>query len=142
MDNARIAVIAAAASVIAWLAKTIAIGVVGGLDQSPLETPLFLAGLLTSMVAVIAISLARTHDRTLFVRVGAALAALATVFAFVAVLNLAISWIQPPDATWVWSEINLWVTALLVLGMAVLTRRRDAAAATGGSRSSAAISHV
>ena len=127
MNTSRIAVIAASTSIVAWLAKTSAIAMAGGLDRSPLEGPLFVAGLLSSLAAVIAISLTLTHARSVLGRIGAVLAALAGVFVLVAGLNMAIARIQPTDPSWVWAEINLWITAAFVLGTALVARRSAAA---------------
>ena len=45
MTASRFAVLAAVASAVAWGLKAVAIGIAGGLDESPLESPLFVLGL-------------------------------------------------------------------------------------------------
>lgn len=129
MNTSRIAVITAATGLVAWLGKATAIGLAGGQDHTPLVDALFLAGLLANVVAVVAISLTLAHDRSRLVRIGAVLAGTAVMLAFVTVLNLAILRIQPADASWVWAELNLWITAALTLGLAVRLHRGSRAQA-------------
>ena len=50
MTAGRLALVGAASAVVFWALKAIAIGVAGGLDKSPLESPLFLAGLVSALV--------------------------------------------------------------------------------------------
>ena len=45
VNSLRIAQLAATAAAVFWTAKATAIGIAGGLDKSPLESPLFIAGL-------------------------------------------------------------------------------------------------
>ncbi len=53
MNLTRSAYVAALATVALWTAKAIAIAVAGGLGKSPLESPLFLLGLLACVVATV-----------------------------------------------------------------------------------------
>lgn len=128
MTSRRIALWAAAAAAAAWTAKSLAIGLAGGLGKSPLESPLFFAGLVSFVVAVVALGIALAPG------VGTRLRVLAGVGAFVAGLLLTIS----VDATvgafhangverhWVWTEFNLWVSALVALTTAVALHRTGA----------------
>ena len=54
MSASRLAVLAAIASVVAWRLKAVAIAIAGGLDKSPLESPLFVLGLVAIVVAHLA----------------------------------------------------------------------------------------
>lgn len=108
----------------AWIAKAVAIGAAGGLGRSPLEDPLFFLGFGAQLVASIALALALTAARPLVVRIGAIVGGAVVVFGFVTAVNSVIQRVQPIDASWVWGEINLWVVAVLMLGLALLTRRR------------------
>ena len=123
MFTSRIALIAAITSLVAWAAKAVAIGLAGGLDRSPLESPLFVLGLLAQVVAVFALALAFTSNRPPAARVTAVLAAPVAVVACVSVIGLIVERVQPADPSWVWAEVNLWVVAPLVLGLAMLARR-------------------
>lgn len=128
MTSRRIALWAAVAAAAAWTAKSLAIGLAGGLGKSPLESPLFFAGLVSFVVAVVALGIALAPG------VGTRLRVLAGVGAFVAGLLLTIS----VDATvgafhangverhWVWTEFNLWVSALVALTTAVALHRTGA----------------
>ena len=124
MTTSRIALIAAATSLMAWIAKAVAIGAAGGPGHSPLEDPLFFLGFGSQLVASIALALALTVARPLVVRIGAIVGGAVVVFGFVTAVNSVIQRVQPIDASWVWGEINLWVVAVLMLGLALLTRRR------------------
>lgn len=53
MNSRSIALWAALAAATSWAAKSVPIGVAGGLDKSPLEAPLFFAGLISLAVAVV-----------------------------------------------------------------------------------------
>lgn len=128
MTSRRIALWAAVAAAAAWTAKSVAIGLAGGLGKSPLEAPLFFAGLVSFVVAVVALGIALAPGVRTRLRV------LAGVGAFVAGLLLTIS----VDATvgafhangverhWVWTEFNLWVSALVALTTAVALHRTGA----------------
>ena len=69
MTASRLAVLAAAASVVAWGLKAVAIGVAGGLDQSPLEGPLYLLGLVSIVVAFAALGVAVAGNRAVIVTI-------------------------------------------------------------------------
>lgn len=129
MTTSRIALIAAATSLLAWLAKATATGAAGGPGRTPWEDTFFFVGLAAQLVAFVAVALALTGSRPLGVRLGALLGGAVLVFGFVTVFQLVIERVQPADASWVWGEINLWVVAALVLGVAVLAHRRAATAA-------------
>ena len=124
MTTSRIALIAAATSLVAWVAKAMAIGAAGGPGQTPWEDTLFLMGFVTQLVAFVAVALALTGSRPVAVRLGALIGGAALVFGIVTVVQLVIERVQPADASWVWGEVNLWVVAALMLSLAVLAHRR------------------
>ena len=64
MTSRRIALWASIAAATFWTAKSIAIGLAGGLDKSPLEAPLFFLGLISFVVAVVALGVALTAGPT------------------------------------------------------------------------------
>lgn len=123
MNTSRIALTAAVTSLVAWIAKAVAIGVAGGHDLSSLESPLFLVGLAAQVVAVVALVLAFTRGLHAVVRVAAVVAALVAVMAAVTLIDEVIQRVQPADPSWIWVEINLWVMASLVLGLAIVATR-------------------
>lgn len=117
MPALRIARLAAVAALVAWLLKAVAIGVAGGLDQSPLEGPLFLVGLLLFVTAVVAFAVAVTAGRPIAVRVGSV--AVAVVASLVLTASLvAVGGLLPESAGWVRSELNLWVVSTLIVVLA------------------------
>lgn len=125
MTAARLAQIGSVGAVLAWAAKAVAIGIAGGLDQSPAESPLFLLGLVLALVGAAALGAAVTAGRSTLVRAVAAVAVVVPLL-LVTVLAGAISGALQPDTDphWVWGEINLWVSALVLLAaVAVLTGR-------------------
>ncbi len=129
MNSSRIALYAAVAATVAWTAKAIAIGTAGGLDKSPLEGPLFFAGLLCFVVAVLALGVALTSGRPTWLRVVASLVGFAIAFQLSMLLDGFVdSTIGGTEATrhWAWAEVSLWVSALVVLGVAVAHDRRSA----------------
>jgi hypothetical protein len=115
MNSSSIALWAAAAATTSWTVKAVAIGTAGGLGLSPIEGPLFLAGLACFVVATLALGVAGARDRS---------AGLRTAAAGVAVRPL------EPARHWVWSEVNLWVLAVTALGLAAAMHRRAARRAT------------
>lgn len=100
-----------------------AIGVTG-LDGGLAEA-LFLVGLAAQLVAVVALGLAFTTGRRLGVRIAAAVAAPVVVAVLTLLVNLVIERAQPSNPSWVGGEINLWVIAVVVLGLAIAAGRRS-----------------
>ena len=127
MNSSRIALLAAVAAVVSWTLKAVAIGTAGGLDKSPLEGPLFFAGLLSFVVAVVAVGVALTRGRPLWVRAvtGVVVAPVVGIGATL-VVDALVGALRPTDPLrhWVWAEINLWVVAAAVLALALTVRRR------------------
>jgi hypothetical protein len=119
MNASRLAVLAAITAAVAWGLKAVVIGVAGGLDQSPLETPLFLLGLLASVVSFASLGVAVATGRPVALKVvggvigilvGGMLSALASAVAAAAI---------PDSAGWVQEEAGLWLSALLAVAVAI-----------------------
>lgn len=136
MSASRLALGAAVCAVVAWAAKATAIGLAGGLDRSSAESPLFVVGLVAALVGAGAFGAALTMGRPVAIRVLGAVAVVAALLLVVAVVSAVVSLAQPEDPSWVWAEVNLWVSALLLLGAVLLWRSRGAAGA--GRRTGAA----
>lgn len=125
MNSSRIALLAALAAVVCWTLKAVAIGVAGGLDKSPFEGPLFLAGLVCFVGAAAALGVALTRGRPGWLRaVTGVVVAPVVGIGFTLVIDALVGAMQPasPLRHWVWSEVNLWVIAIAVLGLAMGTR--------------------
>ena len=128
MNSSRIALFAAVAAAVCWTLKAVAIGTAGGLDKSPLEGPLFFAGLSSFVVAVLGLGVAFTRGRPAWLRATAGVVAVGFGIAVVSVVGALINAMQAPSPLrhWVWTEVNLWVMAIAVLGLALAARRRPA----------------
>lgn len=123
MKISRITVIASITAVSAWAAKALAIGLAGGLGESPLETPLFALGALALLVAVTSLGWTLASGRPVAVRVLASVGALiAGAACSLTVLALVSAFVSSDH--WVWGELNLWVTAVALF--ALLTRMTKA----------------
>lgn len=122
--TARLALGLATLSAAAWTAKSVAIGVAGGLDRSPAEGPFFFLGLGANMAAVACLLLVAARHRSRGLRVLAALSALPVVLVLGLLTGAAVRLFEPPAPRSVWAELNLWVVAVALLGVAVLVHRR------------------
>src|SRR5690606_15819887 len=107
MTASRLAVLAAAASVVAWGLKAVAIGVAGGLDQSPLEGPLYLLGLVSIVVAFAAVGVAVAGDRAVIVKIIGSVVGVVVGFARSMLASVAATAIIPDSAGWVQAEAGL-----------------------------------
>lgn len=126
--STRIALIAAVVAASGWTAKSIAIGLAGGNDLSPLEGPLFLVGLIALLVAAASLGVALTRDQPLWLRAAAGLVGPLLGFAAAMAIDSLVGVIRGPSEGrhWVWVELNLWVIGLATLVLAVrLARRAD-----------------
>ena len=123
----RVALIAAVAALVLWLLKALAIWNAGGLDESSLESPLFVAGLLAIVIAGAAFGAALTEGRTLEVRVAAAAAGLFVTAALgILIQNAIVAPLLPESTGWVEEEAGLWVSAALLLAVVLWwTSRRS-----------------
>ena len=94
--------------------KALAIWNDGGLDESSLESPLFVAGLLALVVTSAAFA-AVTEGRPLALRAAAAGGGVVAGTALTVLIQNAIAKPLLPDSTgWVEEEAGLWVSAALV----------------------------
>ena len=127
MTASRLAVLAAAASVVAWGLKAVAIGVAGGLDQSSLEGPLYLLGLVSIVVAFAALGVAVAGNRAVIVKIIGAVVGVLVGFALSMLASVAATAIIPDSAGWVQAEAGLWFSALLALGVTTYWRTKQGA---------------
>lgn len=127
MTSRRIALWAALAAAAAWTLKSFAIGLAGGLDRSPAESPLFLLGLLCFVVAAVALGVALTFGRPIWQRVAAGLGGFVVGFALTMLVDAAVGAFHGTGAErhWVWSEFNLWVGATVAVGVALSANRTE-----------------
>jgi hypothetical protein len=129
MNLTRSAYVAALATVALWTAKAIAIAVAGGLGKSPLESPLFLLGLLALVVATVLTGAAFFAHRSFGWRILGAVMAIVVVSVVGTLASVVVAALQPAHPQWYWGEINLWVIMFLVLGGALFVRSREEAPA-------------
>lgn len=125
--STRTALFAAIAAAGLWGAKTLSIGLAGGLDKSPLEGPLFLAGLAASVVASVALGVALTRGRAGWLRAVTGLGTLLGGFGVAMAVDASVGLFETADQArhWVWTEFNLWVLAVLILALTLTVRRRE-----------------
>ena len=123
MKFSRMAVISALLCIGAWTAKSVAIGIAGGLDRSPLEGPLFLLGLASFVTPVVLLSLALTTGRHPGARALGVVAGVVAGAGFSVATNALVIALRPAEPSWVWSELNLWVGAAVLLGLVLATDR-------------------
>ena len=126
MTAARVATVTAVGAVLAWGAKAVAIGLAGGLDKSPAESPLFFLGLVLYVVAALAIGVALTAGRSTSTRVLGGAAGLCLGLVLFMIATLAIAPFKPADPFWVWEELNLWIVSVLTAAGWLVLRSRDA----------------
>ncbi len=129
MNSSRIAFIAAVTAVVSWTLKAVAIGTAGGLGRSPFEGPLFFAGLISFVVASVAVGVALTRGRPGWVRVVTGVVVAPVVgIGFTMAIDALVGALQPasPLRHWVWTEVNLWAVALAVLALTHAVRGREA----------------
>ena len=127
MTASRVAVVAAIFAVVAWCLKGVAIGVAGGLDESPLESPLFAIGMLSLIIALAAFGVAATAGRPAWLRALAAVGALVVgVLGSILIQNV-VKGILPESTDWVQEEAGLWIASFLVAGLVVGVLGRHAA---------------
>jgi hypothetical protein len=115
----RVAAVAAVAAALLWAAKAIAIWIAGGLDESPLESPLFVLGLLAIVIAYVALGVALAQGRSTLVAILAGVGGF-VVGAAVALVSDALARAMLPDSTgWVEGEAGLWLSAGLTVMFAL-----------------------
>ena len=117
MTASRLAVVAAIVSVVAWGLKAVAIGVAGGLDESPLESPLFVLGLVAIVVAFAPLGVAVARERPLAFKVIGGVVGVLIGFGLSMLASVVAAAVIPDSAGWVQAEAGLWFSALLALGV-------------------------
>ena len=125
MTSTRLALGATLATTFLWTAKAVAIGIAGGLDRSPLESPLFLLGLLCCLVAAAATGIAVARRPTALGRTLSAAGGIVTGALVAVAASAVVAAAAPPSPGWVWEEVNLWAMALTLLAanLALWARR-------------------
>lgn len=120
----RIAVYAAVAACVAWGLKALVIWNAGGLDESRFEGPLFGLGLLSIVVAFVALGVSLAPRSGLGWKVLAGAGGVAAgVFLALLVENV-VGGAMPDSAGWVREEAGLWVAGALALALTVFRLRR------------------
>ncbi|MGA8046943.1 MAG: hypothetical protein WCA30_11835 [Dermatophilaceae bacterium] len=127
MTASRLAVLAAGVAVVAWGLKAVAIGTAGGLDQSPLEGPLYVVGLVSIVVAFAALGVAVAADRSVTFKVLGAVVGVLAGFGLSMLASVIAASVIPDSAGWIQAEAGLWVSALLALGISLFWHRRRGA---------------
>lgn len=126
MNITRLALGATIAATTLWTAKTVAIGVAGGLGRSPLESPLFLLGLACCLVAGAATGIAVARRRSTAGRVLSALGGIVATSLVAVIASAVVAAVAPSSPGWAWEEVNLWATVLALLAVNVhLSVRRS-----------------
>jgi hypothetical protein len=128
MTASRVAVLAAIAALVGWGLKAIAIWVAGGLDESPLENPLFALGLMAIIVAAASLGVAMAGERRLALKVLIAVGAVVIAAALSNLLSLGAAAVIPDSGGWVQDEAGLWLSALLMLGATTAWQSKRGAA--------------
>jgi len=114
-------------AVVVWGVKALVIGLAGGLDKSPLESPLFIIGLVLYVLGVIAIGLAVTVGRSVPVRVVGVVVAFGLGILATLALDAIVGSMAPAnDPHWVWSEVQLWIVSVVTAGVWFALRNRAA----------------
>ena len=123
----RVAAASAVGAVLAWALKAVVIAAAGGLDQSPLEGPLFFVGLILISLAFAAAGVAIAAGRGAFVRVLGALSGVVAGLALFMVVETATGTLVPDSAGWVQEEAGLWAASAItaVLLVTWLMRRQS-----------------
>jgi hypothetical protein len=138
MNSTRLALGATLATTFFWTAKAVAIGIAGGLNRSPLESPLFLLGLVCCIVAAAATGVAVARRQTVLGQTLSAAGGIVAGALVVVVANAVVAAVAPPSSGWVWGEVNLWAMALILLTVnVVLLPRRPQAEGRPAEMSSA-----
>jgi hypothetical protein len=114
----RLALLAAITSAVAWGLKAVAIGVAGGLDKSPLESPLFVLGLVAILVAFASLGVAVARERPLALKIVGGVVGVLIGFGLSMLASVVAAALVPDSAGWVQEEAGLWFSALIAVGAA------------------------
>ncbi|MPZ61274.1 MAG: hypothetical protein GEU93_08255 [Propionibacteriales bacterium] len=124
MKALDVAVAAAVGAVAAWGLKAVAIGVAGGLDESPLEAPLFFVGLVATVVAYVAAGVAAVGGRPIWKPILGGVAGIVVGLGVLMLIENGVGSLVPESAGWVKEEAGLWAVSLLTAGALLGWRRR------------------
>jgi len=108
-------VLAAITATVAWGLKAVAIGIAGGLDRSPFESPLFGLGLVAIVVSFAALGVAAARQRPTAFKIAGGVGGVAIGLALSALGSWLAASVMPDSVGWVKAEAGLWVSALLAL---------------------------
>jgi hypothetical protein len=125
MNLTRAALVASVSTVALWTAKAVAIASAGGLGKSPLEGPLFMLGLLSCVAGGVLVGAAAFAHRSIGWRIGGAVLSLVAVAAAGTVAQAVVDAVQPSHPGWVYGEINLWASMLVLVVAAVSLGARE-----------------
>ncbi len=117
MTASRLAVLAAITALVAWGLKAVAIWVAGGLGESPLESPLFVLGLVAILVAFMSLGVAIAGERPLPFKVIGGVVGVVIGFALSMLASSVAAAVMPDSAGWVQEEAGLWFSAVLAVGV-------------------------
>ena len=117
MTASRLAVLAAITALVAWGLKAVAIWVAGGLDESPVESPLFVLGLVAIVVAFASLGVAVAKERPVAFKVIGGVVGLVVGVALSMLMSFVAEAVIPDSAGWVQGEAGLWLSALLAVGV-------------------------
>ena len=117
MTASRLSVLAAITALVAWGLKAVAIWVAGGLGESPLESPLFVLGLVAILVAFMSLGVAVAGERPLAFKVMGGVVGVLIGFALSMLASLVAEAFMPDSAGWVQGEAGLWFSAVLAVGV-------------------------
>jgi hypothetical protein len=117
MNLIRISFVSAILGAAFWAAKATVIGLAGGEGINPLEGPPFYVGFAFHVVSVLTLVLWWTRDRHLALRGLAVVGAVVASALFTTTFELLLGLVKPPNPGWVWSELNLWVVAAIMLAL-------------------------
>ena len=124
--------LAAVASVVSWELKTVASGVARGLDESPLESPLFALGLVAIVLAFASLGVAVARGRPVAFKVLGGVVGVLIGFGHSVLASLAAEAVVPDSAGWVEAEAGLWFSAMLALGVSAYLHTSRGTARTIG----------
>ena len=120
------AAIAALAAAGLWAVKALVIWNAGGLDKSALESPLFLLGLVATVIAYAALGLVASGGRSVILRVVAVVVAVAAGVVVAGLSALLAAAVLPSSAGWVEEEAGLWIAAAVTVAVSLwLLRARE-----------------
>jgi hypothetical protein len=114
MSALQAARVGAVLGLVAWSVKSLVIALAGGLDRSPLEGPLFLLGMVATVVGGMALGAAVTAARAVWVRVAAAVLGAVVVAGAGSVLQTVLNAALPDSLGWFRNELGLIASAAVL----------------------------